>query len=357
MKVLVTLLCLGLVVCAVQAGATPTTDGGQIYHPADLWNPTTHTMSGFTSPDAAYNPTNGTAAVITDGTATTGQAFEARDYAVGATNQSGTYWYQASQVGSYGASGSETVTAEIRAKITPTQTWNFNDTSNIGATQNIMTLIGVSGRAVRLDVFTTPTYSYTFNGGTSVDTHQGQSYLVLASSGGGSVYGTPEPTGFNVGMGGANVVVTESDGFVYDGTKGFHDFQNRIGASYIPIDMSVYHTYTVATYAVSGTTGFYTTVLVDGVSVFDADAFGNPNYYLVNSAKQGAAPSGAAIEFGLTGNAAINCAGSVAIDWVAYKAGNDPYWVPTAIVPEPGSLLALSAGLIGLVGFIRRKKA
>jgi len=47
--------------------------------------------------------------------------------------------------------------------------------------------------------------------------------------------------------------------------------------------------------------------------------------------------------------------GSWMFDWVAYKAGVDPTWQPT--IPEPGSLLALGSGLVGLMGFgIRRRK-
>lgn len=50
---------------------------------------------------------------------------------------------------------------------------------------------------------------------------------------------------------------------------------------------------------------------------------------------------------------------NVSIDWLAYSR-NDMYWTPWDLnpIPEPGSMLALASGLIGMAGFaLRRRRA
>ncbi len=371
------LLCLAAL-AAAPVGAAVTADGGYVTRAIDAidfsgavpvgangWSNALYENQG-----AAYDASKAYLEAYDDSDAMGGQAVEAvrldptqiPSQSTVASNHIEWYWRNT------GNAWGDTATAQVRFKVTDTEAFvtpGAPGAAYIGAPQNIFGVTSAAGKEVRLFVAIGNQASYVGVSNVSASGWYGAVPLTDPYTGAPCVAGVG---GINYNDYGQPNDQVLNSGWVYQARKGYDDFGGRRGTSLIPVDVTEYHTYTL----VMKNGGVYFDLLIDGLSVFGNNPDGTPIDSIIgtsgSSTDSALKPGGAKLEglmFGIhslgnyaTGDANVSGGtGSVALDWVAAKGGADYNWDPWANVPEPGSMLALSTGLLGLLGLIRRRRA
>lgn len=117
-----------------------------------------------------------------------------------------------------------------------------------------------------------------------------------------------------------------------------------VGGAELFADNTSYHVYTI----VARDFGYNFDVYRDGVKIFDNIAN--------NSASESSIGGTAGLDAVSVGSSIGNARTDVYLDWIGYRAGEYPSWVPVNPVPEPGSIVILASGLATFAASRLRKR-